>query len=218
MSTERYLEFEWHTNSPGNGESGVGLIKRIVDLVRQIENVTTICDLGCGNGYLASQLGALGYSVTGIDASKSGIDIAKSNHANSSQSAPATFVQSLIDKDLKSRLSLPSVDLVISSDVVEHLYRPSDLFEAAQQLLKPGGHILVTTPYHGYLKNVVLAASGMMDNHFSALHDGGHIKFFSVRTLSTLMERHSFTNLQFSYYGRGPFVWKNMLCHGRRSN
>jgi hypothetical protein len=43
------------------------------------------------------------------------------------------------------------------------------------------------TEFHGYLKNLVLAATGKIDAHFSALHDGGHIKFFSVNTLSRLM-------------------------------
>jgi 2-polyprenyl-6-hydroxyphenyl methylase/3-demethylubiquinone-9 3-methyltransferase len=53
--------------------------------------------------------------------------------------------------------------------------------------LKPAGHFIVSTPYHGWLKNVVLALSGKMDNHFTALWDGGHIKFWSRETLSRLL-------------------------------
>ncbi|MBB3777235.1 hypothetical protein FHS52_003232 [Erythromicrobium ramosum] len=39
------------------------------------------------------------------------------------------------------------------------------------------------------MKNVILAASGKLDRHFTALWDGGRIKFFSVATLSVLLCR-----------------------------
>jgi len=76
--------------------------------------------------------------------------------------------------------------------------------------------LLIGTPYHGYLKNLAIAITGRMDSHFSALHDGGHIKFFSVRTLSQLMAAHSFADLSFEFYGRAPWLWKNMICHARK--
>jgi 2-polyprenyl-3-methyl-5-hydroxy-6-metoxy-1,4-benzoquinol methylase len=122
------------------------------------------------------------------------------------------FVEALINQDLDA---FGNFDLVISSDVIEHLYRPADLLEAAFTLLKPGGHILVGTPYHGYLKNLALAVTNRMDSHFSVLHDGGHIKFFSVKTLSGLMAAHGFEDLSFTFYGRAPWLWKNMICHAR---
>ncbi len=117
-----------------------------------------------------------------------------------------------------NRLGVSGFDLVISSDVIEHLYRPSDLLEAAVPLLKPNGQILIGTPYHGYLKNLVLATTGKLDSHFSVLHDGGHIKFFSVKTLSELLVQHEFGDLKFSYYGRARWLWKNMICHARKAS
>ena len=51
-----------------------------------------------------------------------------------------------------------------------------------------------------------------MDSHFTTLWDGGHIKFFSVKTLSSLLESEGFTNLQFDFAGRLPYLWKSMLC------
>ena len=210
-----YLEFEWHDGGPANGESGAGLADQLVELVRGIPDVKSICDLGCGNGYIANRLAPFGYDIFGIDASKSGIEIARTYVE--SKLHKVTFVQSTIDRQTRSRTGLPQVDLVISSDVIEHLYRPADLIEAAEQLLKPRGQIVITTPYHGYLKNLALSLTGRMDKHFSVLHDGGHIKFFSVRTLSELVTKYSFTNLSFSYYGRAPWLWKNMICMAQRT-
>ena len=201
-----YTEFEWHAESAGNGASGEKLTRMFVELVKKLDDVRSICDLGCGNGHISGRLAALGYHVTGVDASASGIQIAQRTYPG------VKFVNALIDGDL----NLGQFDLVISSDVIEHLYRPSDLLEAAASQLKPGGQILLGTPYHGYLKNLLLAATGKLDAHFSALHDGGHIKFFSVNTLSKLLRLHGFDNLSFTFYGRAAWLWKNMICHARK--
>ena len=209
MAAPAYTEFEWPAERAGNGESGEKLTRVFVELVKKLDGVRSICDLGCGNGHITGRLAALGYQVTGVDASASGIQIARRTYPE------VEFVEAFINRDLKTP---GSFDLVISSDVIEHLYRPSDLLEAANSLLKPRGQLLLGTPYHGYLKNLVLAATGKMDAHFSALHDGGHIKFFSVRTLSTLMTSHGFTDLSFTFYGRAPWLWKNMICHARSNH
>lgn len=207
MATPTYTEFEWKAEDAGNGESGEHLTRFFIELVKKLADVKSICDLGCGNGHISGRLAAHGYNVTGVDASASGIRIARRAYPN------VSFVEALIG----SHRELGEFDLVISSDVIEHLYRPSDLLEAAQTILKPGGHILIGTPYHGYLKNLALAVTGKMESHLSALHDGGHIKFFSVKTLSNLMRTHAFEDLSFNFYGRAPWLWKNMICHARKA-
>jgi len=206
-TTRAYTEFEWQSERAANGASGEKLTEVFVALVQQLDGVRSICDLGCGNGHIAGRLGLHGYQVTGIDASRSGIRIAQRAYPE------VKFVEALINRELSA---FGNFDLVISSDVIEHLYCPSDLVEASFSLLKPGGHLLLGTPYHGYLKNLALAVTGRMDSHFSALHDGGHIKFFSVKTLSQLMIAHSFQDLSFTFYGRAPRLWKNMICHARK--
>lgn len=207
MTAPAYTEFEWTAEGAGNGESGEKLTRVFVELVRKLDGVRSICDLGCGNGHIAGRLAAFGYHVTGVDASASGIQIARRAYPG------VEFVHTLIDRDLH----VGQFDLVVSSDVIEHLYRPSDLLEAAASQLKPGGQLLLGTPYHGYFKNLVLAATGKMDAHFSALHDGGHIKFFSVSTLSRLVRNHGFEDLGFTFSGRAPWLWKNMICHARKA-
>src|SRR5260370_27885724 len=82
------------------------------------------------------------------------------------------------------RFKLIPLTFLVSTEVVEHLYRPRRMIQNAFRLLKPSGYFITSTPYHGYVKNVLLALSGKMDNHFTALWDGGHIKFRSRETLS----------------------------------
>lgn len=164
-----------------------------------------ILDLGCGNGSLSQVIAEQGYEVVGIEESEQGVSIAR-------QSFPTCdFIQASI-YDLPYKELRNSFDIVIAVEVLEHLFYPRELVKAAKQCLKPNGYLILTTPYHGYWKNLVLALSGKMDAHFHALWDGGHIKFFSVKTLTTLLETEGYTEIQFKFAGRLPYVWKSMLC------
>ena len=71
---------------------------------------------------------------------------------------------------------------------------------------------MLSTPYHGYWKNLVLAISGKMDAHFTALWDGGHIKFFSIPTLRALLEEVGVKRIAFQRIGRVPLLAKSMIA------
>lgn len=167
-------------------------------------------DLGCGNGSLCQQLSLWGYSVVGVDPSLSAIIKAR-------QRLPGIeFLQaSARPADLED-LSPSSFDVIVSAEVVEHCYAPRDWAAAAFMLLRPGGLFICSTPYHGYLKNLALALSGSLDAHFTALWDGGHIKFWSRRTLSQLLIEAGFVDLHFRGAGRLPWFWKSMLIAARK--
>jgi 2-polyprenyl-3-methyl-5-hydroxy-6-metoxy-1,4-benzoquinol methylase len=164
-----------------------------------------ILDLGCGNGSFSNILAKLGYSVLGIEESSAGIAIAQQNYPD------CDFRQGSI-YDLSDPKLKHSFDAVISVEVIEHLFNPRAIVSAAKYCLKPDGKLILTTPYHGYLKNLALAVSGKMDTHFTALWDGGHIKFFSVPTLTQLLKTENCTDIQFKYAGRIPYLWNSMLC------
>jgi 2-polyprenyl-6-hydroxyphenyl methylase/3-demethylubiquinone-9 3-methyltransferase len=99
----------------------------------------------------------------------------------------------------------------MSTEVIEHLYDPRGFLKNAYDVLKPGGTFVVSTPYHGYLKNVVLTVSGNMDKHFTVLWDHGHIKFWSKQTLTTALEEAGFRDISFHGAGRLPLLWKSMV-------
>lgn len=164
-----------------------------------------ILDLGCGNGSFSNVLSSLGYDVVGVEYSASGIAIAQQEYPD------CKFIEASI-YDLPYSQLKPEFDVVISVEVIEHLFDPKQLIRSAKQCLKPGGTLILTTPYHGYWKNLALALSGKMDSHHTVLWDGGHIKFFSVPTLTQLLATEGCTNIQFQFAGRFPYLWKSMLC------
>ena len=78
-----------------------------------------------------------------------------------------------------------------------------------------GGNLIVTMPYHGYLKNMALSLVNGWDKHFSPLWDMGHIKFWSRRTLCQLLEQNGFEVTGFYGVGRAPLFWKSMIVTAR---
>lgn len=170
-----------------------------------------ILDLGCGNGYLVNHLISLGYNVYGTDASEKGIAIAQQNHPD------RFFVQDLSSDELPSGLQHLSFDTIISTEVIEHLYDPEGFMTFCKGLLKSGGEIIITTPYHGYLKNLVLSIFDKWDTHQSPLWLGGHIKMWSIKTASLLLKNAGFTVTRFIGCGRVPYLWKSMIIKARLS-
>jgi 2-polyprenyl-6-hydroxyphenyl methylase/3-demethylubiquinone-9 3-methyltransferase len=56
-----------------------------------------------------------------------------------------------------------------------------------------------------------------MDTALTALWDGGHIKHWSRKTLSSLLIEHSFELVGFDGAGRPiPFFWNGMVMTGRK--
>jgi hypothetical protein len=66
------------------------------------------------------------------------------------------------------------------------------------------------------LKNLALALSGHMDLHFTALWDHGHIKFWSVDTLTRLFEEQGLIREDLKRVGRFPLLAKSMILTFRK--
>jgi len=209
-----YSEYKYDSLEHSNAESGRHLTDFLIRLVKRMDGIERICDLGCGNGYLAGRLAGMGYHVTGIDASQSGVELARKAYISDKVEFICTAIDDSLSKTLLNNDN--EFDLVISGDVIEHLYRPSVLLNSAFQILRPAGHLILGTPYHGYLKNIVFSVLNKWDKHHGVDWDGGHIKFFSVKTLGSLLARHDFINMNFYFCGRLPWLWKNMICHARK--
>ena len=106
--------------------------------------------------------------------------------------------------------------VVTSLEVAEHVYAPRHYAATLFDLLEPGGTAIVSTPYHGYWKNLAMALTGKLDAHFTALWDHGHIKFWSIRTLGELLREAGFVDIRFERVGRVPVLAKSMIAVARK--
>lgn len=161
-------------------------------------------DLGCGNGAIAAHFLTQGFDVTGIDPSPTGIQSGRNQHPQ------LKIYQGSAYDNLAGQYG--QFPIVISLEVVEHVYSPQLYAETLYNLVETGGVAIVSTPYHSYVKNLALAVTGKMDDHFTALWEHGHIKFWSTKTLTTLLEQAGFHSIQFKRVGRIPAVAKSMIA------
>ena len=208
MNTNTVSNYGWSTDE---GPQSCGYIAPHVLKVLAKLGVRRVLDLGAGNGALCAQLAAAGYEVAGVEPDDAGCALASRTHPEIAfynfgvQDDPAALMQ-------RER----PFDAVVSTEVVEHLYSPHLLPNYAAAVLKERGYLVITTPYHGYLKNLALSLSDYWDKHHSPLWHGGHIKFWSRKTLTQLLSESGFTVLAFSGVGRFPYLWKSMVLVARK--
>ena len=115
------------------------LLERDTQLSKTFEGLR-ILDVGCGGGLLTEPLKRLGANVTGLDASAEAIKAAK-DHA------------SVVGLDIDYRVGdlstitneLDQFDVVIASEVIEHVSDPQSFIEEIHKLINPGGKLIITT-------------------------------------------------------------------------
>lgn len=114
-----------------------------------------LLDAGCGGGAMAAALFKEGYrNIYGFDLSESGINMARQTFPNI---AERFAVHNSYESSLPEAFPHDNYDLIISTEVIEHMYSPDKYIKNIEGWLKPGGYLIITTPYHGYLKNLAIA-------------------------------------------------------------
>ena len=205
MTTPKPLDYSYTHIQPTWDHSIV--LPPIMQAIQSMPKDGSVLDLGCGNGAMLAEIRKHGsWNLRGVESSESAVSMARS----------AGFDVMLADAtaDLLTLYDKKSFDLIIAVEVIEHVYDPRGLLRQAHALLRPKGRVLLTTPYHGYLKNVLVALTGKHDSHFNPLWDCGHIKFWSPNTLTTALRESGFGDVQFYGAGRVPYLWKSMVLTG----
>lgn len=157
------------------------------------EEGITIMDFGCGAGHLIEEMRRVNPAAHFI-----GIDVSEEALQRAKERCPyAEFHH--IDDGGTVPLHDGSVDFILSSEVIEHVYDTENMVAEMGRTLCPGGRLLLTTPYHGFFKNLAIVLSGF-DRHFDPI--GPHVRFFSKRTLTALLEWHGFRVIAYDHYGR----------------
>jgi len=116
------------------------LLEKVPPTDGTLSSSPRILDLGCGRGWLTFKLSALG-EVTGIDPLDASVEKAR-------QLCPRLRFRRATADDLLGEGWGERFDLVVSSEVIEHVpdaAKPRFL-SAAYGLLRPGGHLVLTTP------------------------------------------------------------------------
>lgn len=171
-----------------------------------------VLDVGCGNGNISRYVGAKGHLVTGIDISANAI-----NKAKELTNLPNVKFRNIPAEKLDSN---DKFDLIICSEVIEHLSIPEQVLTTLKKLLNSNGTLIVTVP-NGFgprevlitkpiqwLKtnkpeildslNKIKSKMGFTGQTIqSDADDLTHVQFFTKKSLSKLVSKHGLKLVNF---------------------
>jgi 2-polyprenyl-3-methyl-5-hydroxy-6-metoxy-1,4-benzoquinol methylase len=113
----------------------VDRIKIFSDMVSSIGENLRILDVGCGDGVISEPLIKKDHFVAAVDLPT----VATSAHKCNVSSIMAGDAETLAFADA-------TFDLVIASEVLEHLWAPESFIDEAHRTLKPYGFLIIETP------------------------------------------------------------------------
>lgn len=135
-----------------------------------------ILDMGCGTGWFTEKLAGMG-EATGVELSEVAVSLARSRYPH------ATFAAGNV---LEMPLPVAHFDVVVSLEVIAHVAEQGRYLERAAQVLKPQGHLIITT------------VNKFVHDRLDWEEDSpGHIRYWlDRRSFRQLLRRHGFRVLR----------------------
>ena len=161
------------------------LVSKVIKDKKEVKN---ILDVGCGYGLLSKELKKTFPKLDfyGIEHSKEA--------SRSSQKILKLLQYNIEDIALiKRKFKTQKFDVIIFSDVLEHLYDPVDIIKSYQSFLKQDGTIVVTVPNIANIFSRLALLFGHFNYNETGVMDKTHIRFFNKQNLKQLAKE---SNLQ----------------------
>ena len=140
-----------------------------------------VLDVGCGSGVHGQELKRLhGHRVVGVDLSEESIAKARTR-------LEEAYVADVTKPEQYPFFGRRSFDIIVFSDILEHLYNPAEVLERHLQLLSKSGLVVISLP-NVAIWNVRLALlAGRFEYQDTGTLDRTHIRFFTRRTFERFL-------------------------------
>lgn len=155
----------------------------------------TVLDIGCGDGTAAATAAPLlpGHRIIGVDWSQDALRRARTR-------IPYAIRGELTDGGLP--FGPDSADAVLFSEVVEHLVDPDSALDEIRRVLRPGGHLMLSTPNLAAWYNRALLLAGVQpvfsEVSLRGIHGRpgtevvGHLRLYTARALREFVAASGF--------------------------
>lgn len=169
-------EAQYHRdNTTFSEKNSYEKVRRLFDFKSGVR--MRVLDVGCGNRRLADFLAGLGHEVVGLDIQT----------VQESSFDPVTFIK----QDIASEWQVPQhfFDVVICTDVAEHLYDPTHILRQSEKALKDNGVLLFGVPNHFDLRQRLRMVFGKGIIHWDNVRyeykpwNYAHVRFFTLSEL-----------------------------------
>jgi ubiquinone/menaquinone biosynthesis C-methylase UbiE len=151
---------------------------------------TSVIDVGCGPGFTVNHLSTVlpDASFTGIDFSEVAIEVASAKFPE----------HKWIVADASTAMSSEKFDLVVCTEVIEHVSDPKNLVDSLKDLTKPGGHLILTTQ------------AGVVHDTEKAV---GHVRHFTMKDLDELLENAGFCAVTRAQWGWPGYLFLKKIAN-----
>ena len=149
----------------------------------------TIIDLACGNcNWNKDKL-----PIIGVDISESMLNYALSK---------GRLIKFYKENITKTNLPGDMADIVIATEIIEHLESPDEFLSEIRRLLKEGGIVITSVPYDTFFSlwrplfkiNCLIQGDIFGKKYFK--NNGGHINLFSPKLIKNLFLQNGFNILE----------------------
>lgn len=134
-------------------------------------NAQLILDVGCGNGWVAQHFSTKDVHLISMD-------ISKNNPTRVMQQFPGHNHSGLVADVFHLPIKKNSIDCIIASEIIEHVPDPKLFIQKLLEVLKPGGQLIISTPYKEKIEYYLCVHCNKMTPKNAHLHsfDEAHIK------------------------------------------
>jgi 2-polyprenyl-3-methyl-5-hydroxy-6-metoxy-1,4-benzoquinol methylase len=167
-----------------------------------------VLDVGCGEGWFASELVRAGASVVGIDVAEEPLRRARERDRR--------LDLRVVDADEPWPLQDAGFDVVWAGETIEHVADTAGWLSEVRRVLGPGGRLLLSTPDHGRLRVLWLALSRRaFEAHFDPRAD--HLRYYTRAGLSRLLGEFGFEDVAVRAAAGPPGARRLLLARAVRS-
>ncbi len=168
--------------------------KEIIKPKKEIQKKKPLAlDVGCASGYFVELLKNRGWEAEGIDIAEGPIRVAKQRKLK------------VILGDFLENTSIEKkrYDCISFWASLEHMHNPKAVFQRCSQLLKPEGHLILSTCNYSFLAKI-------QKENWRFMNVPQHLYFFNLEQLQSMATNTGFELVKYITYGSGLTKKKNM--------
>ena len=169
-------------------------LTEIVSRFASFRQTNRLLDIGCGSGLLLEAARDAGWEVTGVEISRPAVEHIRKRGFS-------VFSGELVEADYPAG----SFDVVVASELLEHVPDPRSMIAEAARILRDGGLFWATTP-HGQG-----ASARVLGTEWSVVCPPEHLHLFSLPGVRNLLKANGFTRPQIVTHGLNPFEILNAM-------
>jgi methionine biosynthesis protein MetW len=159
-----------------------------------------VLDVGCGVGEFMELLREQGAEPYGVDG----------NEAQVAEAGKHGLTARVADLDAGIPFESEEFSLISCLEVIEHIARAEFLLKEIWRVLRPGGHLLLSTPNFSYINHRIRYLLG-----FAPWNEGIHLRYFNRDRLLSLVEGTGFPVIGSNSFGPVPVA---STIYGRLMN